>query len=39
MLRLDQKPLYGRLERILDRLRNALTEEGFDAAAVAELLK
>jgi RNA polymerase sigma factor for flagellar operon FliA len=39
MLRLAQKPLYGRLDRILDRLRDALTAEGFDAAAIAELLK
>lgn len=38
LLRLPQKPLYRRLERILARLRAALAGEGFDRSAISELL-
>jgi RNA polymerase sigma factor (sigma-70 family) len=38
MLRLPQRPLYRRLEAILQRLRSALTLAGIDATDVAELI-
>lgn len=39
MLRLDQKGLYRRLERLLKGLRSALHTEGIDSAAVMEMLE
>jgi RNA polymerase sigma factor for flagellar operon FliA len=38
VLRLEEKPLYRRLERILGGLRERLESEGVAAAEVAELL-
>jgi RNA polymerase sigma factor for flagellar operon FliA len=38
MLHLDQKPLYRRLDRLLQALRAALQREHIDAATVAELI-
>jgi RNA polymerase sigma factor (sigma-70 family) len=39
MLRLEQKPLYRRLEKILRDLRTGLEARGVDAAAVSELIR
>jgi RNA polymerase sigma factor (sigma-70 family) len=39
MLRLDQKALYRRLERLLKGLRSALQAEGIDSAAVMEMFE
>ncbi|TAK93085.1 sigma-70 family RNA polymerase sigma factor [Patescibacteria group bacterium] len=39
MLRLDQKGLYRRLERLLKGLRSALQAEGIDSPAVMEMLE
>lgn len=36
ILRLPQRPLYRRIEAVLDRLRSALTDAGLDASAVAD---
>lgn len=38
IMRLPQRPLYRRLEALLDRLRKALRAEGVDAAAVSDLI-
>jgi RNA polymerase sigma factor (sigma-70 family) len=38
MLRLPQRPLYRRLESLMQRLRRALTEAGVDAATAAEMI-
>lgn len=38
-LTIDQKALYGRLRRLLDRLRTALTNAGLDAADATEVLQ
>jgi RNA polymerase sigma factor (sigma-70 family) len=37
-LRLDQKALYRRMDRLLERLREALENDGLTASAVLELL-
>ncbi|HYR27537.1 MAG TPA: sigma-70 family RNA polymerase sigma factor [Thermoanaerobaculia bacterium] len=37
MMRLPQRPLYRRLESLLERMRNALTAAGIDASAVEDL--
>lgn len=39
MLRLPQRPLYRRMDVVLDRLRRALTTAGLDASSVEELTK
>jgi RNA polymerase sigma factor for flagellar operon FliA len=39
ILRLDQKGLYRRLERLLKELRKALQEQEIDAADVLEMLE
>jgi RNA polymerase sigma factor (sigma-70 family) len=38
LLRLDQKALYRRMDRLLERLREALENDGVTASAVLELL-
>jgi RNA polymerase sigma factor for flagellar operon FliA len=38
-LRLDQKPLYRGIERLLHRLREGLTAAGCDAASVVDALE
>jgi RNA polymerase sigma factor (sigma-70 family) len=38
LLRLPQRPLYRRLESLLQRFRRALIAEGIDARAVADLI-
>jgi len=39
MLRLDQKGLYRRVERLLKELRNALHAQGIESAAVVEMFE
>ncbi|HEX2061123.1 MAG TPA: sigma-70 family RNA polymerase sigma factor [Thermoanaerobaculia bacterium] len=39
MLRLPQRPLYRRIESLLDRLRARLKSEGIDGSAVADVLE
>lgn len=38
MMRLPQRPLYRRVEALLDRLRRALQEAGLDARALTDLI-
>jgi RNA polymerase sigma factor (sigma-70 family) len=38
-LRLDQKPLYGRVEKILGSLGQSLAAEGFDRESMGEVLQ
>jgi hypothetical protein len=38
LLQLESKPLYRRLERLLERLRTGLEAQGVDARLVAELI-
>lgn len=39
MLRLDQKRLYRRVERLLKELRNALQAHGIDSASVVDMIE
>jgi hypothetical protein len=39
MLRLDQKALYRRLDRVMKALRSTLHEEGVDSAAALEMFE
>jgi RNA polymerase sigma factor for flagellar operon FliA len=39
ILRLDQKPLYRRVDRLLKELRQGLEAEGIDCASVLEMLE
>lgn len=39
MTRLPQRPLYRRIESLLQRLRDALRREGLDGAAVEEIIE
>jgi len=38
MIRLPQRPLYRRIERVLEQLRDALVAAGLDASSVADLI-